>query len=353
MTHLIRPYSRSAAALRALSAILAMGIAATACNDRNEPPTAPGVARAQATVAGATVTVLPNLGGGFTAAADINDAGQVVGWSLDGTATRRAFLWTETEGMKDLGTLGGTTAEATAINAAGQVVGFSETAARRLHAFLWTPERGMQDLGTLGDAGSVASAINNRGEVVGYTFAQIGETFENHALLWTPEQQMVELPTLGSAVSAAVAINNAGRVVINVATAAGEEHPFLWSQQHGMLDVGGLPGEATNGTAINESGRIVGVAIRQPDARPFLWSANQGLRELGALDGPAVGAVSDINDAGQVVGSFSAMPGGRHAFVWSLAKGTQDLYAATGMREARAINNRGEVVGGDRVATVR
>ncbi len=356
MTHLIRQDGRPAAALRALAAILAMCTAATACNDRREFPTTPGVDRAtasQATGAGATVTVLPNLGGGSTAAADINDAGQVVGWSLDGTATRRAFLWTETDGMKDLGTLGGTTSEATAINAAGQVVGFSETAARRLHAFLWTPDRGMQDLGTLGDAGSIARAINNRGEVVGYTFAQVGETFENHALLWTPEQQLVELPTLGSALTAAVAINNAGRVVINIATAAGEEHPFLWSQQHGMVDVGGLPDEATNGTAINESGRIVGVAIRQPDARPFIWSANQGLRELGALDGPAVGVVSDINDAGQVVGSFSAMPGGRHAFVWSLAKGTDDLYAATGMREARAINNRGQVVGGDRVATLR
>jgi probable HAF family extracellular repeat protein len=356
MTHLIRQDSRSAAALRALPAILAMCTAATACGDRNESPTAPGVARAtvsQATDAGATVTVLPNLGGGFTAAADINDVGQVVGWSIDGTATRRAFLWTETEGMKDLGTLGGTTSEATAINAAGQIVGFSETAAGRLHAFLWTPERGMQDLGTLGDAGSVARAINNRGEVVGYTFAQIGETFRYRALLWTPEQQLVELPTLGSAVTAAVAINNAGRVVINVATAAGEEHPFLWSQQHGMLDVGGLPQEATNGTAINESGRIVGVAIRQPDATPFIWSAHQGLRELGALNGPAVGLVSDINDAGQVAGSVSAMPGGRHAFVWSLARGTEDLYAATGMREARAINNRGQVVGGDRVATVR
>jgi probable HAF family extracellular repeat protein len=142
-------------------------------------------------------------------------------------------------------------------------------------------------------------------------------------------------------------------VVINVVTGQGEEHPFLWSTQHGMVDLGGLPGEATNGTAINESGRIVGVAIRQPDARPFIWSANQGIRELGTLDGPAVGVVSDINDAGQVVGSFSAMPGGRHAFVWSLVRGTEDLYAATGMREARAINNRGQVVGGDRVATVR
>ena len=354
MTHLIRQDSRLAAAFRPVPAILAMCIAATACNDRNEPPTAPGVAQATASQAtGATVTVLPNLGGGFAAAADINDAGQVVGWSVDGTATRRAFLWTETEGMKDLGTLGGTTSEATAINAAGEVVGFSETATRREHAFLWTPERGMQDLGTLGEAGSIASAINNRGEVVGYTLAQIGDTFEYRALLWTPEQQLVELPTLGSTVSAAVAINNAGRVVINIATAAGEEHPFLWSQQQGMVNVGGLPGEATNGTAINESGRIVGVAIRQPDARPFIWSANQGLRELGALDGPAVAIASDINDAGQVVGSFSAMPGGRHAFVWSLAKGTEDLYAATGMREARAINNRGQVAGGDRVATLR
>jgi PKD repeat protein len=77
------------------------------------------------------------------------------------------------------------------------------------------------------------------------------------------------------------------------------------------------------------------------------------MTELGALGGPVVGLVSDINDAGQVVGSISAMPGGRHAFVWTLANGAEDLYATTGMTDARAINNRGQVVGGDRVATLR
>ena len=54
-----------------------------------------------------TMIALDHLGGGHSAAQDINNRGQVVGWS--GTADGRvgAFLWSAATGMVDLGTLGG------------------------------------------------------------------------------------------------------------------------------------------------------------------------------------------------------------------------------------------------------
>jgi probable HAF family extracellular repeat protein len=69
-------------------------------------------------------------------AVDVNDSGQVVGYCSTENFEDRAFSWTPTGGMVDLG-LG----RAHAVNDKGQVVGTSRTAgdAIGVHAFSWTP----------------------------------------------------------------------------------------------------------------------------------------------------------------------------------------------------------------------
>jgi len=75
--------------------------------------------------------------------------------------------------MTDLGTLGGSFSQANAINDAGQMVGFSRTAGDAdTHAVLWTPDNGMLDLNNLIPSKSGwdlqgANAISSNGSIVG------------------------------------------------------------------------------------------------------------------------------------------------------------------------------------------
>jgi probable HAF family extracellular repeat protein len=139
-------------------------------------------------------TDLGNLGGqtgqaGGNIAYDINNQGQVVGNSdLPGDTTFHAFLWTKKIGMQDLGTLSGDVASVSiSINDAGSVVGASLDANFNPRAFLW--EKGvMTDLNTLIPAGSplyllTGCSINSRGEIAGLGLTSTGEI---HTYLASP-----------------------------------------------------------------------------------------------------------------------------------------------------------------------
>ena len=183
--------------------------------------------------------------GGPSFAVDVNNSGLVVGVGylvprLSAFEPRHAFAWTGSTGMLDLGTLGGRDSQATDVNDDGQVVGWTYTVGSVVscppgpcirHAFLWTATGGMVSLGTLG-GNSEATAVNAHGSVVGPSDVTPGF----HGFLWTPDDGMTDLGTLGGSVSAALDLNDGGQVVgWSEPVAPGVERGFVWTAAEGWL----------------------------------------------------------------------------------------------------------------------
>ncbi|HSM58366.1 MAG TPA: clostripain-related cysteine peptidase [Candidatus Sulfomarinibacteraceae bacterium] len=117
---------------------------------------------------GGSMIALPTLGGGEDSAAlDINDAGDVVGYSED--PVDQPILWSPT--MIELDTLAGGSGLVRAINNSGQMVGSSSDADHQQHAVLWENDT-ITSLNDLIDPDSgwhlqIAHDINDAGQIVG------------------------------------------------------------------------------------------------------------------------------------------------------------------------------------------
>lgn len=114
---------------------------------------------------------ITGFGGDMVFPLSINRADRVVGFATSPNGKNRAFVWTQADGTKDLGTLGGDEAEAASINDHGDIVGASKDNLGTYRAFIYRDGE-IIDLNTMipSKSGWIlerANSINNLGQIVG------------------------------------------------------------------------------------------------------------------------------------------------------------------------------------------
>ena len=284
-----------------------------------------------------TITDLGTLGGEECKAMDVNNAGQVVGYSTDGSFEYRAFLW-ENDTMTDLGDLGGNESQARAINDSGQVTGTSYDTNAEWHAFLWENES-MTDLGTLaGGTISEAHGINNAGQVVGYSHT--GGRW--HAFIYDNDT-ITALPEAPGWSTDASDINNLGQITGTGYDISFFNYTLLWENDTQTILSSG--DEYWVPHAINDSGQIVG---ESGDYLAALWESDTLtiINPFGSWESVA----NDVNNSGQIVGTAMVDYMTYTAFIYEngVADDINDLYDTQNgdvqMSAAVAINDAGQIV---------
>lgn len=278
--------------------------------------------------------------GGVARVSDINNAGQVVGWSSSGVDPQ-SFLYDPQYGsLRSIG-LGGTQSQATAINNVGQVVGWGNLqGSTTRHAFIYDPLVGTaRQIPDPFGLATEAVGINERGHVISRApiSPQLGYTSYGTVYDGTTVTQLPGAP---------LAINNSG-LVFGRYISGTSRPPSMWlhPSDEEVLPIGIGGGWGNFGVDLNDSGQVVGY---QGAYHAFIHAGSQTL-DLGTLGG-SYSTPSDLNNAGQVVGEASLGDGSNHAFLWD--DGTMTDLGTLGGRNsvATAVNERGQVVGFSEVA---
>ncbi|HEX6105566.1 MAG TPA: PxKF domain-containing protein [Gemmatimonadales bacterium] len=262
------------------------------------------------------------FGGSWAVAADINDAGMVVG-SVAGGAAPGVFRWSEGSGVQMLGHLGGW-AEARAVNEAGHVVGFATLPDDSQHPFRWTPGSGLEDLGLPpGAAHAQATGINEAGHIaVTATYPDDGSgIIPTRAYLWV-EGSWIDLgEDLGW--SGAAALNDDGQVAgYGLSQAAAANEAARWSvelSQSATYDFEGFFPPVDNAPAVNQARAGSAIPVK------FSLGGDEGLEVMAAgypasqptacEAGAPIAPVEETAGAGGSGLSYDPMSG-QYTYVW-------------------------------------
>jgi probable HAF family extracellular repeat protein len=278
-----------------------------------------------------TITDLGLLpGSGASYGYGVNDLAQVVGTAAEVSGVvSEAFSWTKRRGIRELKIPSGYSyVAAYAINNLGDAVGGAyPPGGGPGHVMLWGHNGEVLDLGIGPNfTFSVAYDVNDLGVVAGWG--------DSAGFIWTRSRGFHVLGTLPGGVGTVTwRINLHNHVVGFVDFPNGNPHAFLWTEEQGMQDLGFLPGGSfSEALGNNNFGQIVGTSdsrdhFGSPLSHAVVWQeGGEDVHDLGTLPSDTFSIAWAINDFGEIVGSSNGKPGStEHAFVWTRARGLEDL----------------------------
>ncbi|WP_119157918.1 hypothetical protein [Caldimonas tepidiphila] len=304
---------------------------------------------------------------GIVEAIDLNDAGQVVGSFSNADGVQEAFSWTSQGGFVRIAPRSDKVLASRAhdVNQSGQVVGTLVTP-QGDKGFLWSPATGL--VTRFGEDTYLASAlrINDTGLIAGEVLSDgrrrpVLLEIASGALAFVAPAPAGSLRPAGPRLP--IHLNDAGEVAGSLDSPLGPQfaRAFYARPREGLfVDLEArvsqqFPGRhheelGTFVTALNERGEVL---IGVPNGlQAYFWSAAEG---LGDMRPPAAGSslfFNALNRHGVAVGLAEDRTA--YALAWTRASGAVELERrivnrpeepGRWLRTARAINDRGQILG--------
>ncbi len=259
------------------------------------------------------VTFLPAVGLEYVTVSSLNNLGEVVG-SYGISTGSQAFYYSNGK-MKDLKVFGGTQSMATAINDNSQIIGWSalnDTSVR--NGFLYSDKKAIE-LGPL-----YAAALNDAGQVVGQNVT--GDSI--NAFLWWNEDLDKIYSYIGTrgyiefnSINDNYGPNGIGQIVGATYTSTSSDYVQAFLYTNGSMtiisDICPKNSIQSKAISINNLGQIVGSCYSTTSVT-FVYNSNTGTYYL--VGETPYCQVSDINNAGQIIGIENAYKSDQYPFLF-------------------------------------